>query len=38
MKEDHFFMSIQEAVDDYEALSNNTPKEKKFKKYIDQSN
>ena len=38
MKEDHFFMSIQEAVDGYEALSNNDPKDKKFKKYIDQSN
>jgi len=37
-KEDHFFMSIQEAVDCFDALCNNDPKEKKFKKYVKQSN
>jgi len=37
-KDDHFFMSIQEAVDGYDALCNKEPKEKKYQKYIDQSN
>jgi len=37
-KEDHFFMSIQEAVDCYDALCNKVPKEKKYQKYIKQSN
>jgi SulP family sulfate permease len=37
-KEDHFFMSIQDAVDSYEAICNKDPKEKKYQKYIDQSN
>jgi SulP family sulfate permease len=37
-KEDHFFMSIQDAVDSYEAIRNKDPKEKKYQKYIDQSN
>jgi len=37
-KEDHFFMSIQEAVDCYDALCNKELKEKKYQKYIDQSN
>ena len=37
-KEDHFFMSIQEAVDCYDALCNKELKEKKYRKYIDQSN
>ena len=35
---DHCFMSIQEAVDCYEDLCNNQPKEKKHQKYIQQSN
>ena len=38
VKEDHFFMSIQEAVDCYDALCNKDPKEKKYQKYIEQSN
>ena len=37
-KEDHFFMSIQDAVDSYEAIRNKDPKEKKYQKYIDHSN
>ncbi len=37
-KEDHFFMSIQDAVDGYKAIRNKDPKEKKYQKYIDQSN
>ena len=37
-KDDHFFMSIQEAVDSYDALCNKEPKDKKYRKYIDQSN
>ena len=37
-KEDHFFMSIQEAVDCYDALCNKVPRQKKYRKYIDQSN
>jgi len=38
VKDDHFFMSIQEAVDCYDALCNKELKEKKYQKYIDQSN
>jgi len=34
----HCFMSIQEAVDCYEDMCNDTPKEKKFNKFIEQSN
>jgi len=35
---DQCFMSIQEAVDCYEAMCNNDPKEKKYQKYIKQTN
>ena len=35
---DHCFMSLQEAVDCYEGMCNDTPKEKKFNKFIEQSN
>jgi len=35
---DHCFMSIQEAVDYYESMCNEEPVEKKFQKYIKQSN
>jgi SulP family sulfate permease len=35
---DHCFMSIQEAVDCYESMCNNEPNEKKYQKYIKQSN
>jgi len=35
---DHCFMSIQEAVDCYESMCNEEPVEKKFQKYIKQSN
>jgi SulP family sulfate permease len=35
---DHFFMSIQEAVDCYDHVRKNEPKEKKFKKFIKQTN
>ncbi|HBK71474.1 MAG TPA: sodium-independent anion transporter [Flavobacteriaceae bacterium] len=35
---DHCFMSLQEAVDCYEDMCNDTPKEKKFNKFIEQSN
>ncbi len=35
---DHCFMSIQEAVDCYEHQCNNEPSEKKFNKFIEQSN
>ncbi len=34
----HCFMSIQEAVDCYEDMCNNTPSEKKFNQFIKQSN
>ncbi len=36
--DDHFFMSIQEAIDCYEAMCINDPKEKKYQKYIKQTN
>ncbi|MCF6347573.1 MAG: sulfate permease [Flavobacteriaceae bacterium] len=35
---DHCFMSIQEAVDSYESMCNGQPVEKKFQKYIKQTN
>jgi len=35
---DHCFMSIQEAVDCYENMCNDTPVEKKYNKFIEQSN
>lgn len=35
---DHCFMSIQEAVDCYKSMCNEKPVEKKFEKYIKQSN
>ncbi len=35
---DHCFMSIQEAVDCYESMCNEEPMEKKYQKYIKQSN
>jgi len=34
---DQCFMSIQEAVDCFEAMCNNDPKEKKYQKYIKQT-
>ncbi len=35
---DHFFMSIQEAVDCYDHVRKNEPKEKKYKKFVKQTN
>ncbi len=35
---DHCFMSIQEAVDCYKNMCNDLPAEKKFNKFIEQSN
>ncbi|MCK5638199.1 MAG: STAS domain-containing protein, partial [Flavobacteriaceae bacterium] len=38
MSFNNFFMSIQEAIDCYDSMCNDKPLEKKFKKYIQQSN
>lgn len=38
VKEDHFYMSIQEAVDSYESLKKKGEKSEKFKKYVKQTN
>lgn len=38
VSEDHFFMSIQEAVDCYESTCNESKKKGKFKKYVKQTN
>ena len=38
VKEDHFFMSIQEAVDAYDSIMNMAEKSGKFKKYVKQTN
>ncbi len=35
---DHCFMSIQEAVDCYESMCNDKPIDKKYQKYINQTN
>ena len=37
-KEDHFFLSIQEAIDYYESKLSNTNKTGKYKKYVEQVN
>lgn len=37
-EEDHFFMSIQEAVDDFENMHKTDGKNNKFKKYLHQTN
>ncbi len=38
VNEDHFFMSIQEAVDSYESMKTKGKKSEKFKKYVKQTN
>lgn len=38
VKEDHFFMSIQEAVNAYDSIMNMAEKSGKFKKYVKQTN
>ncbi len=38
VNEDKFFMSIQDAVDFYESSKKNTQKNRKFKKYVKQTN
>jgi len=35
---DHFYMSIQEAVDSYESRRNNMDSKQKFKKFLGQTN
>jgi len=37
-KEENFFMSIQDAVDNFESVSNNLKSSKKFKEYVKQTN
>ncbi|MDX1701121.1 MAG: SulP family inorganic anion transporter, partial [Melioribacteraceae bacterium] len=38
VKEDHFFMSVQEAVDAFNSMKIKGEKSEKFKKYVKQSN